>query len=85
MLDALRECRENPVVDEGDGERPKLSDRMRLVAGIATAHSQTIKSMREIDKKRIETAAALHSLLASNADRDGDDVIDVPPAEEPAE
>jgi len=29
LLDALRECRENPVVDEGDGDRPKLSDRMR--------------------------------------------------------
>lgn len=85
LLDALRECRENPVVDEGDGERPKLSDRMRLVAGIATAHSQTIKSMREIDKKRIETAAALHSLLASNADRDGDDIIDMPPPDESAE
>jgi hypothetical protein len=41
--------------------------------------------MREIDKKRIETAAALHSLLASNADRDGDDIIDMPPPDESAE
>ena len=38
----------------------------------------TLKTADEIEKMRIERAAALHSLLASNADRDGDDIVDVP-------
>lgn len=78
VMEAAETCVAEPLVDEGDGEKPKIADRLRLVAPLAAAHSAVIKSMREIEKMRLERAAALHSLLASNADRDGDDVLDVP-------
>lgn len=78
VMEAAETCVNEPLVDEGDGEKPKIADRLRLVAPLAAAHSAVIKSMREIEKMRLERAAALHSLLASNADRDGDDIVDVP-------
>jgi hypothetical protein len=76
---AFEQIVECPIVDEGDEDRPKTKDRLCLLGGIMSGWSALEKARNYIEVKApIERAASLHSLLASNADRDGD-AIDVEP------
>ncbi len=81
---AFEQIVENPIVEEDSSSsdedvprRPRVKDRLCLLGGLMSGWSALEKARYHIEVKApIERAAALHSLLASNADRDGD-VIDI--------
>lgn len=83
-VQAFEHIVENPVIEEdggddanGEARRPKVRDRLPLLGPLMSGFSALEKARCYIEiKAPIERAAALHSLLASNADRDGD-VIDI--------
>lgn len=70
MLQAIEECCREPIVELAEG---KFADRMPTMASLAKAHSTVIGSISKFRRQQLEEAAALHSLLTSNADRDGGD------------
>jgi len=67
-LKAIEQCCNEPLEEIAEG---KYIDRMPSVAPLIKAHSATIAQIAKLRRGQLEEAAALHSLMTSNADRDG--------------
>lgn len=72
LFEALETCVNEPLVVECE-EPLKQFDRTRLLAGLANAHGGVVKTVLRMRKQQIETAAAMHSLLASRQADDDED------------